>query len=105
MEAHSPAPYDKNVLMAIRAMIAGTASEGQQRLGMDWIITKAANLYDMSYRPDAKGGARATEFHEGRRFVGNQIVKLTLPITLQALEAREKKAKAPKTRQEAKPNE
>lgn len=102
MEAHSPAPYDKNILMAIRAMIAGTASEGQQKLGMEWIITKAANLYDMSYRPRDTG---ATDFHEGRRFVGSQIVKMTLPITLQALEAREKKAKAPKTRQEAKPND
>lgn len=90
MDAHSPAPYDKAVLTAIRACIAGKANEGQQKLAMDWIITKAANLYDMSYRPDGKGGARATEFHEGRRFVGNQIVKMTREETLRALENREK---------------
>lgn len=86
MDAHQPAPYDKDILMAVRACIAGKANEGQQKLAMDWIITKASNLYDMSYRPDGKGGARATEFHEGRRFVGNQIVKMTRPETLQALE-------------------
>jgi hypothetical protein len=86
VDAHQPAPYDKDILMAVRACIAGKANEGQQKLAMDWIITKASNLYDMSYRPDGKGGARATEFHEGRRFVGNQIVKMTRPETLQALE-------------------
>ncbi|MCZ3377430.1 hypothetical protein [Rhizobium sp. AG207R] len=88
MEAHSPAEYDLDVVMAIRALLSGTANEGQQKLGMDWIITKAANLYDMSYRPDKDGGARATEFHEGRRFVGNQIVKMTTVAALKAAEAK-----------------
>jgi hypothetical protein len=101
MEAHAPAPYDKDILMAIRACIAGKASEGQQQMAMDWIITKASNLYDMSYRPDVSGGARATEFHEGRRFVGSQIVKMTRPETLQAIEATEAKSVRGK-RQEAK---
>lgn len=101
MEAHAPASYDKEILMAIRACIAGKANEGQQIAAMDWIITKAANLYDMSYRPDAQGGARATEFHEGRRFVGSQIVKMTRPETLNALEEREAKAR-PRARREAK---
>lgn len=89
MEAHAPAEYDLDVVMAIRALISGKASEGQQKLGMDWIITKVANLYDMSYRPDKDGGARATEFHEGRRFVGSQIVKMTSVPALKAAEAKE----------------
>lgn len=92
MEAHAPAEYDLATVMAIRALLTGTANEGQQKAGMDWIITKAANLYDMSYRPDKDGGSRATEFHEGRRFVGNQIVKMTLPATLEAARAKEPKA-------------
>lgn len=103
MEAHSPAEYDKDDLMAVRACIAGVATGDQQKLAMDWIITKASNLYDMSYRPDGKGGARATEFHEGRRFVGNQIVKLTRPETLKALEAPARTTR--KLRQEANPND
>lgn len=99
MKAHSPAPYDRADLMAIRACIEGTANAGQQQRAMDWIITKAANLYDMSYRPDDDGGARATEFHEGRRFVGNQIVKMTRPETLAALERASREPKPKRTRE------
>lgn len=83
MEAHSPAKYDKAVLMAIRACIAGKANDGQQKLAMDWIINAASNLYDMSYR---KSDPTATSFHEGRRFVGSQIVKMLRDDTLKALE-------------------
>lgn len=88
MEAHAPAPYDKDILMAIRACIAGKASEGQQQTAMDWIITKASNLYDVSYR---KQDTHATAFAEGRRFVGNQIVKMLREETLKALEKDEQK--------------
>lgn len=97
MEAHAPAEYDLATVMAIRALLSGTANEGQQKAGMDWIITKAANLYDMSYRPDKDGGARATEFHEGRRFVGSQIVKMTHPATLAAAQKKEPQP-APETK-------
>lgn len=96
MEAHAPAEYDLATVIAIRALLTGTANEGQQKAGMDWIITKAANLYDMSYRPDKDGGARATEFHEGRRFVGSQIVKMQHPATLAA--AQKKEPAAPETK-------
>jgi hypothetical protein len=100
MEAHTPAPYDKDILMAVRACIAGVATDGQQKMTMDWIITKAANLYDMSYRPRDTG---ATDFHEGRRFVGSQIVKMLRPETLQALDTAPRSKR--KSRQEAKPND
>lgn len=96
MDAHAPAHYTMDVLTAIRACIAGSANEGQQKLAMDWIITKASNLYDMSYRPQDSG---ATSFHEGRRFVGSQIVKMLRPETLQALEASSRTKRKP--RQEA----
>ena len=88
MKANQPADYDMAIAMAIRALIEGKASEFQQKLGMDWIICKASNLYDMSYRPDENGG---TEFHEGRRFVGSQIVKMTNNLTLKGLEKQEAK--------------
>lgn len=105
MKAHAPAPYDKQDVMAIRACLSGTANESQQKRAMDWIITRASNLYDMSYRDQAEGGTTATAFHEGRRFVGSQIVKLSLPATLKAVEAAEKKATRPKRTREAKPND
>lgn len=101
MKAHLPAPYDKTVLMAVRACMAGTASEGQQKLAMDWIITMASNLYDMSYRDDADGGELATAFHEGRRFVGNQIVKMLRPETLDALDKAAAGGSKPRRKREA----
>ncbi len=103
MKAHQPAPYDKHDLIAIRACVSGSANESQQKRAMDWIITKASNLYDMSYRDQADGGTTATAFHEGRRFVGSQIVKMTLPETLKALEEAEKRAARQKRSREAKP--
>lgn len=99
MQAHHPAPYTKDDLIAIRACLAGNANEGQQKRAMDWIITQASNLYDMSYRPEVQGGALAMAFAEGRRFVGNQIVKMTRPETLEALNKPGKATR--KTRQEA----
>lgn len=99
-EANAPAVYDKNILMAIRAMVSGKATEGQQKLGMDWIINHASRLYDMSYR---SGDPYATAFAEGRRFPGSQIVKMLRDETLKAVTAPAKKA--PKQRQEAKPND
>jgi hypothetical protein len=103
MEAHAPAPYDKDILMAVRAVIAGKANEGQQQTAMDWIINQASNYYDLSYRSGGEDGRRATDFHEGRRFVGAQIVKMTRPETLKAVEGKPPKPVRGK-RQEA-PND
>jgi len=100
MIAHKPADYDTSVVYAIRACIEGKANDGQQRLAMDWIITRASGLYDLSYRPGGNEGDRATSFHEGRRFVGSQIVKMTRPETLKAAQAAEKAKRAPKAKAE-----
>ena len=102
MEAHAPVWYDKDVLMAVRAVASGKANEGQQKTAFDWIINHASGYYDLSYRPDGMGGARATDFHEGRRFCGAQIVKMLRPEALLAVEKVESKRK---TRHEAKPND
>jgi hypothetical protein len=61
-----------DVSVAIKAVAAGTANEHQQRKAMQWIINDLCGTYDMSYRPDSE---RDTTFAEGKRFVGNQLVK------------------------------
>lgn len=102
MDAHKPADYDLSVVYAIRALIDGKANEGQQKTAIDWIITQASALYDLSYRPGGNEGDRATTFHEGRRFVGSQIVKMQRPETLKAAqlqEAKRAKAKAAKPKE------
>ena len=70
-----PAPYDDADIHAMRALASGNANEGQQRRALDWIINKASGYYDLSFRPGLEG-ARATDFSEGKRFVGAQVVKL-----------------------------
>lgn len=67
-----PAPYTEPDTMAIKALATGTASEGQQRRALDWIINTLCGTYDLSYRPDSE---RNTAFAEGKRFVGLQLIK------------------------------
>lgn len=95
MKAHAPVEYDKPTLYAIRALREGKASEAQQKLAMQWIENVVCNVEGMSWHDEGEGGERASSFHEGRRFVGNQIRKMSHPITLAALEAKESKAARP----------
>ena len=69
-----PAPYDETLTGAIKALHAGTANAGQQQRALKWIIEALCGTYDLSYRP-GEGGERDTSFAEGKRFVGQQIVK------------------------------
>lgn len=57
---------------AIKALNAGNASSGQQQSALRWIIDVLCDTYGMSYQPDSD---RDTIFAEGKRFVGNQIIK------------------------------
>lgn len=70
----TPPDYEPADIGAIQALARGDASPEAQRRALDWIINAAAATYDQSFHPD---NAQLTSFAEGRRFVGNQIVKLT----------------------------
>ena len=72
---YAPVPYDLLDVTAMQALYAGTAQPHQQKRIFAWITEQAAGVYDLSYRP-GMGGDRDTCFHEGRRFVGNQCLKL-----------------------------
>lgn len=73
-DAYHPPDYDKFDAVCIQALLRGDATAEQQRHGLDWIINLACATYDMSARPN---DTHATYFAEGRRFVGNAIIKLT----------------------------
>lgn len=64
---------DDHDLRAIKALAAGKATEGQQRMALDAIINKIAATYDLPFRP-GPDGARATDFAAGKMFVGQRIV-------------------------------
>jgi hypothetical protein len=72
--AWAPPAYEIADVSAVQALMNGTAEPHQQQRALKWIIEIACGTYDMSYRPDSQ---RDTDFAEGRRFVGLQLVKLT----------------------------
>lgn len=61
---------------AIRAVMSGKADPIQQVACIKAIVEKISRYYHLSYRPDGKGGQRATDFLEGRRSVGQWLVNL-----------------------------
>ncbi|MBA2707824.1 MAG: hypothetical protein H0U59_08490 [Gemmatimonadaceae bacterium] len=76
---HPPRPkawlsptYVKADVMAIKALAAGNANEGQQKRALAFIINGAASTYELSYRAESD---RETVFAEGRRFVGLQLIQ------------------------------
>lgn len=64
---------------ALQALANGIANESQQKRALDWII-QSAGTYDATFYV---GQQDATNFAEGARHVGLQIVKLLkLPATV-----------------------
>lgn len=66
-----PVEYEKADIAALRAL----RDDPKHRRAMEFILDRICDRTGMSYRPGADGD-RDTAFAEGRRFVGNQIVKL-----------------------------
>jgi hypothetical protein len=75
---HLRCEYDLPVVSAVQALAHGDATAEQQKTALTWIINQAAATYGQSYQ---ETGDRDTAFAEGRRFVGLQLVKLTVLST------------------------
>lgn len=76
-----PPDYDESTIYAVRALMTGTANDGQQKLVWSYFmyLTGASEEFaDLSFRPGPQG-ERATVFAEGRRFVGLMLRKLLRP--------------------------
>lgn len=76
-----PPDWDESVVWAVRQMAEGRANDGQQKLVWDWLmyVTAASEEFaDLSFRPGEEG-RRATDFAEGKRFVGMQVRKMLHP--------------------------
>ncbi len=76
VSACEPVKYTAGDVTAIQACLDGTAEGYQQQRAIKWIIELAAGTFDQSFRPGTDG-QRDTDFAEGRRFVGNSIIKLS----------------------------
>lgn len=67
------APWEPADATALQALARGEADAGQQKRALDWVIKAACATYQTAFQP---GMPDATAFAEGRRFAGNEIVKL-----------------------------
>lgn len=70
-----PPKFEPQDAAALQALERGNATPDQQKRALNWIVNGACATYDLSYRP-GDDGRRDTDFAEGRRFVGLQVVKL-----------------------------
>lgn len=73
----APPDLTDDVVWAIRAFSKGAAGEGQQRVVWNYLmyLTGASEQFaDLSFRPGMEG-MRATDFAEGKRFIGLQLRK------------------------------
>lgn len=68
---HIPKAVPAKITYAIKALAAGTANDQQQMMALDWII-HLTGYYDLSFRPDS---TRLSDFAEGKRYIGAQLVK------------------------------
>ena len=77
-EHHPWMPVDYKAIhaSAVQAMMHGEADEDQQKFLMKWLINDVCATYDQSYHPGVDGD-RDTAFAEGKRFVGNTVIKMT----------------------------
>ena len=70
-DPHKPPEIHSHHAGAVQALIRGDCPEHLQQDFMGWLINDVCGTYDLSYRP---GSQRATDFAEGKRFVGLQLV-------------------------------
>ena len=68
-----PAPYIKADIVALQALERGEAEPDQQKRVLKWMIERLCRTYDPSFIPHSD---RESDFAEGRRYVGLQLVKL-----------------------------
>lgn len=73
-----PAKYGPAEVAAIQSLLGNE----QGKRALDWIVHGACDAYGMSFRGDPYD----TAFAEGKRFVGNQVIKL-MKIRLDTVEA------------------
>lgn len=71
-----PVGYDLPDIVALQALQQGTADAEQQKRALKWIVEVASGRDEQSFYPGGEDGRRNTDFAEGRRFVGNSIVKM-----------------------------
>jgi hypothetical protein len=63
-------------IFALQAVAKGIGSEAQQRRAYDYIVRILCETDRMTFWPGAEDGRRATDFAEGKRWVGLQLRRI-----------------------------
>jgi len=63
-------------IFAIQAVAKGIANEGQQQRAWDYIVRALCETERMTFWPGGEDGKRATDFAEGKRWVGVQLRRI-----------------------------
>lgn len=71
---YKPVDIEPHHAGAVQALIRGECPPHQQKEFMRWLIQDVCATYDQSYRVDPYN----TAFAEGKRFVGNTLVKVSM---------------------------
>jgi hypothetical protein len=69
---YAPVEYEAQNVSAVQLLQQGECPEHLQQEFLRWLIEDVARTYDQSYRVDPYN----TAFAEGKRFVGNTVVKM-----------------------------
>ncbi len=70
-------PHDRTGgRVALQAVAKGTANEGQQQRAWDYILRALCETDRMSFWPGGDDGRRASDFAEGKRWVGIQLKRI-----------------------------
>ena len=67
-----PAEYKAADISSVQQLERGTATPEMQIRFLNWMITEVCGTYDQSYVKDT----HETAFNEGKRFVGNTLIKM-----------------------------
>lgn len=85
--------FDEADHAALKALLRGAADEAQQRRAVDAIVKQLCGIGRTSFHPES---ARASDFAEGKRWVGVTLIDLANMPAEELRAVRERRA-APKT--------
>lgn len=79
--------YTLSQALAVRALMDGTANEQQQKNALSFIINDLCDTFGLVYEP---ASFDLTAFRAGKAFVGQVLVGMTKPETIEYLRRNEK---------------
>lgn len=81
-----PAVITSIEIAALLAIRDEKATPSQAKIGLDWVMREAARMNDMAFQLGGEDGRRASDFADGRHWVGHLIRAAMQPETFKRAE-------------------